>query len=747
MAIENIGVIAATESASKKIALKSGDKIKAKAGTKYLLQVDSKDVAPENVTVKRVGKDLQISFEGSEKPDLTIEGFFAEGMDGQLYGVSEDGQLYAYVRTDGEGYAGPLLMLDGESAPIALGGDGVAYNAALVGDSDDAFGFALWPLLAGLAGVGAAAAIIHNNRDDGHKSTTKTSPAPTNAKVTDHVGPIQGDLANGAVTDDPRPSISGEGVPGAIIHIADNGVEIGTTTVGPDGKWEFVPTSDLSDGGHSIDITQNVPGENPSAPVHVIDFDVDTIPPAVPVIGDITNDLDPAHPIHVEPNAPTNDNTPVISGGGAEPGDTIHVIDNGTEIGTAVVDPNGNWSFTPDSPLADGEHDITVVAEDPAGNSSEPSAPYPIVIDTVPPAVPAISDIINDLDPSNPVHVEPNAPTNDNTPVISGGGAEPGDTIHVIDNGTEIGTAVVDPNGNWSFTPDSPLADGEHDITVVAEDPAGNSSEPSAPYPIVIDTTPVVGGLTFDVVAGDDIVNAAEAAAMLTISGGSTGARAGDVVTLIINGNHYSTTVGADGRWSIANVPGSDLVADTAHRIEGVLVATDAAGNRDVVVAYHLYDVDTQAPAAPDAWLDPDSDTGVKGDDITSETKPTIDGKTEPGADVVVTFPTGEVATTTADENGDWSVTPTQPLPEGNNDITVVATDPAGNESEPTVISVIIDTTAPVAPDAWLDPDSDTGVKGDDITSETKPTIDGKTEPGADVVVTFPTGEVATTTA
>ncbi|MDH0293704.1 hypothetical protein N7414_31715, partial [Pseudomonas sp. GD04087] len=99
MSIENIGLVAVSENAATKVAVKSGGKVKAQAGTKYLLQVDSKDVAPENVTVKRVGKDLQISFEGSEKPDLTIEGFFAEGMDGQLYGVSEDGQLYAYVRT------------------------------------------------------------------------------------------------------------------------------------------------------------------------------------------------------------------------------------------------------------------------------------------------------------------------------------------------------------------------------------------------------------------------------------------------------------------------------------------------------------------------------------------------------------------------------------------------------------------------------------------------------------------------
>lgn len=156
MAIDSIGLVAVTENAAKKLAIKAGGKFKAHAGTKYLLQVESSDVAPENVTVKRVGKDLLIQFEGSEKPDLTIQDYFEEGMDGQLYGVAEDGQLYAYVRTDGEGFGDPLLLADGDTAPIALGGDSLGDGAAYLASTfDDAAGFVLWPWLLGLAGVGA----------------------------------------------------------------------------------------------------------------------------------------------------------------------------------------------------------------------------------------------------------------------------------------------------------------------------------------------------------------------------------------------------------------------------------------------------------------------------------------------------------------------------------------------------------------------------------------------------------------
>ncbi|MFR0692530.1 Ig-like domain-containing protein [Enterobacterales bacterium AE_CKDN230030158-1A_HGKHYDSX7] len=622
MAIQSIGLFAVTESASKKIALKAGGKIKAHAGTKYLLQVDNETVAPQNVTVKRVGKDLLLSFEGSDKPDLTIQDFFAEGMDGQLYGVSEDGMLYAYVRTDGEGFGGPLLLADGESAPIALGGDGVVYQPAAT--TDDAAGFALWPLLLGLAGIGAAAAaIIHHNKDSGGHHT-KTSPVPTDSKAMDDVGPIQGQLHNGDITDDSHPAISGNGVPGAVIHVFDNGQEIGSTTVNPDGTWSFTP--ELADGSHSLDVTQEVPGEKPSGHVPVVDIVVDTTPPAAP-----TAEIEGAK--SEDGNTYSPDNTPIIHGTG-EPGDTIIIVYPTGETASTVVGPDGQWvAPEPTQPLPEGNNDIKVIEQDPAGNQTE--IVIPVIIDTIAPVAPEVH-----LDPASDTGIKGDDITSDTKPTIDGK-TEPGAEITATFPTGEVMTTTADANGDWSVTPTQPLPEGNNDIVVVATDPAGNQSEPT-------------------------------------------------VIAVV---------------------------------------------------------VDTTAPTAPEAHLDPASDSGEKGDGITNDTTPTIDGKTEPGAEITVTFPTGEVMTTTADANGDWSVTPTQPLPEGNNDITVIATDPAGNQSEPTVIAVVIDTTAPTAPDAWLDPASDSGVKGDDITNDNTPTIDGKTEPGADITVTFPTGEVIHTTA
>ena len=725
MAIENIGLVAVTENAAKKVAVKVGGKIKAQAGTKYLLQVEHSDVAPENVTVKRVGKDLVVSFEGSEKPDLTIEDFFADGMDGQLYGVAEDGQLYAYVRTDGEGFGGPLLMADGESAPIALGGDSLGDGAPYLASTfDDAAGFALWPWLLGLAGIGAAAAaVIHHNQDSGKHHHTATSPAPSNLKAVDDVGPIQGQLHDGDVTDDAHPAISGNGVPGAIIHVFDNGQEIGSTTVNPDGTWSFTP--ELADGAHDIDVTQQVPGEKPSAPIKVVDIVVDTTPPAEPTAQVDGAKTDGDHTY-------SNDDTPTMSGTG-EPGDKIIIVYPTGEVVTTTVDDTGHWvAPEPTQPLPEGENDIKVIDQDPAGNQTEITVP--VIIDTTAPTAPEAH-----LDPASDTGVKGDDITSDKTPTIDGK-SEPGADISVTFPTGEVVTTTADANGDWSVTPTQPLPEGNNDITVIATDPAGNASEPTI-IAVVIDTTaPTAPEAHLDPasdtgIKGDGITNDTTP----TIDGKTE--PGADISVTFPTGEVVTTTADANGDWS---------VTPTQPLPEGnndiTVIATDPAGNQSQPTVIPVV-IDTSAPTAPEAHLDPASDTGIKGDGITNDTTPTIDGKTEPGADISVTFPTGEVVTTTADANGDWSVTPTQPLPEGNNDITVIATDPAGNPSEPTIVPVVIDTQAPSAPEAHLDPASDSGTKGDGITNDTTPTIDGKTEPGADISVTFPTGEVVTTTA
>ena len=156
---------------------------------------------------------------------------------------------------------------------------------------------------------------------------------------------------------------------------------------------------------------------------------------------------------------------------------------------------------------------------------------------------------------------------------------------------------------------------------------------------------------------------------------------------------------------------------------------------------------DKTAPDAPRAALATASDSGKVGDGITNVTKPVISGTAEAGATIKVVMPgTGEVLTTTAAADGSWSVTPTQAIANGTSGNAVVtASDAAGNVSAPVNVPLTIDTAAPAAPVAKLDPASDSAAKGDGLTNDTTPTISG-TGTAGDTITVVIGGQTLTTT-
>jgi hypothetical protein len=82
--------------------------------------------------------------------------------------------------------------------------------------------------------------------------------APVITGLIDAVGPVQGMIANNGVTDDPRPALTGTGKAGDVIKLYDNGVPIGSGTVGSDGKWSVKPAADLSKGAHDLYATETI---------------------------------------------------------------------------------------------------------------------------------------------------------------------------------------------------------------------------------------------------------------------------------------------------------------------------------------------------------------------------------------------------------------------------------------------------------------------------------------------------------
>ncbi|OGB76817.1 hypothetical protein A2476_05040 [candidate division CPR3 bacterium RIFOXYC2_FULL_35_7] len=63
-----------------------------------------------------------------------------------------------------------------------------------------------------------------------------------------------------------------------------------------------------------------------------------------------------------------NTKRPTFMGTG-EPGSTITIYSDEVIIGTTTVDAEGNWSFTPETDLTEGDHTITFTSTDLASNT------------------------------------------------------------------------------------------------------------------------------------------------------------------------------------------------------------------------------------------------------------------------------------------------------------------------------------------------------------------------------------------
>ncbi|MEB2779835.1 MBG domain-containing protein [Algoriphagus sp. C2-6-M1] len=187
----------------------------------------------------------------------------------------------------------------------------------------------------------------------------------------------------------------------------------------------------------------------------------------------------------------TSDNTPTFTGT-AEANATVEVFSGGASIGTTPVNGAGNWSFTPGVSLADGTFDITATAIDAVGNTSDPSEPLSITIDTTSPLAPGTPDL---LDTSDSGISDTDNITNDVTPSIEGT-AEVGSSVVITSSiDGDLGAVTVDGLGQWSFTPGTDMSTGVHSITVTATDVAGNTSVSSASLSLTIDTlapTPIL---------------------------------------------------------------------------------------------------------------------------------------------------------------------------------------------------------------------------------------------------------------
>ncbi|WP_454055963.1 Ig-like domain-containing protein [Cupriavidus sp. Marseille-Q8015] len=566
-------------------------------------------------------------------------------------------------------------------------------------------------------------------------SVDTTAPeVPSIPVLRDDVGAMTGAVVAGGATDDTTPTLSGTTEAGATVDLYDNDTKIGTVTADENGAWSFMPETPLSDGDHSLTVTSTDAAGNASAASVPLAFTVDTTVPSAPAISGLTDDVG-ATTGAIPSGGVTDDAMPTLAGT-TEAGATVELYDNDTMIGTVTADENGAWSFTPETPLADGDHSLTVTSTDAAGNTSEASAPVTFTVDTSIPEAPAVGELSDDVGATTGA-IPSGGVTDDATPTLAGT-TEAGATVDLYDNDTKIGTVTADENGAWSFTPETPLADGDHSLTVTSTDAAGNTSEASSSLPFTVDTTAPAGvtGLTVT-----DDVGAAQGALS---DGGVTDdsrpefggqAEAGSTVEVYDNGTLIGQVeVAEDGTWRLEP---AEALADGAHAFTTVVV--DAAGNRSEASAALNVTLDTSAVLVQIAEIVDDVGTitgNIVPEGMTDDATPQINGTGTSGSTITVYDGSTALGTTVVDANGAWSFTPPTALSEGVHSITATATDLNQNVSDPTpAFALTVDTTAPSMPtiDAISD---DVGiVRGElaagDATDDDRPALSGQAEAGA----------------
>ncbi|EAS1732318.1 Ig-like domain repeat protein [Salmonella enterica] len=490
------------------------------------------------------------------------------------------------------------------------------------------------------------------------------------------------------------------------IDNAANWIEL---TKGGDGRWIFNVGSALPDGQHTLlvdvtDIAGNVAQET-------LQFTIDT------TLREPTIVLDPTHDTGDDTNDNlTRINKPVFIIGNVD-NDVSHIVVHIDGRDYTIENTGGNLTFTPDQPLSDGQHTISVTVTDIAGNTKT-SAELKIEIDTQ-----VQIDSVT-LTTDSGVNDHDNV-TNATRPSFEI--ATPDDVTSVLVSFDGVNWTPVSKNaaGQWQFTAGSALSDGHYTLHVQATDRAGNTANSTLGF--TVDTQ--IDGLSV-VMLDDAGKDSTDGITNITSPRFEISAREPlQSVTVILNGKSSTLTQGAGNKWLFT--PDTPLV-DGTYKIE--IVAEDIAGNR--ISKEVSFTIDTVVSDPRIDLLDAD-DTGESAvDNITSVTKPRfVIGNVPADIDTVVIRINGVSYPVTANGNNLWEFQVPVALNDGVYEAVVVFRDIAGNTSE-TKLPFTIDTTTSVS--VRMEPASDTGSSNsDNLTNKQNPKFEGTAEPNAKLVITI----------
>lgn len=707
--------------------------IKATRNANYELINDATGYAPDHIVTKRVGKDLHISFEDDAKEsDLIIKDFYDYDKSA-LIGQAESGQYHYYVPDTGltQDYVTELVIGDIEGQ--ALGGQG--YPAPWWIGAEEGSRFGVMPWLIGIAGLAGIAAVVSGRDDKGNDNNNNANASAQEKPL--NIENIQSDTVAQGATQALNFTVTsnGQNVSQAIISV--NGTEL------KDANNKTV----LTDKDGKVNITAQLLEANGIK------------------LGELPNFTISAKKEHYAQATATLHNPEVVTMDG---GVVVTPHESATELEVTYTKPDqtvstakfikntngdgkaGAWidNNKDDSVTIDPATGKVVIPVNTIGSKTNVTAKQTTDVGTtnnskgvsdILSAKPVVEAIKTGDDAGNVVIKPSDDAINGSKVVVSYTDA---------DGKSNTATIAKDNNGKWTSNDNKVVIGSDGTITIPADRVKdgsdvtanqttnnGKSGDSSATVADAPDNTfkPQTGDKDITItVAGDDIVNKAEADKATVPVAVKVASKDGETVTgvkVTVNGKDYPATKDANGDGYTAQVPSADIKADKAKTATAT-VTLSKAGKTGIVTDTENYTVDTQAPAKP---ATPDmtaaTDTGVSDtDNNTNNNKPSFTVQTPAVGETPVLMVDGNpVEAEVTKNNGTTTLTPKQSISDGDHKVSVAVTDSAGNTSEPSdTLSVVIDTKAPTKPEVTIGNGDDDKITNDEVDKDGNVTVNVK---------------------
>jgi hypothetical protein len=525
-----------------------------------------------------------------------------------------------------------------------------------------------------------------------------TAPSQTIAitNISDNSGTIQGSVADGAITNDTTPTLTGTfggATAGAALAIGEtlrisrNGVIAGNATVtvvtAGQSTWTYTPATPLTINGSYVFIAQVIDGAGNGGPLSAprsIVLDA-TVPTQRVTIASVSDNTDPVQGV-VLVGGRTNDTTPTLSGTLSAPlgeGESLKLYRGTTFLLDAVVDKTAlTWSATP-SLITDGTYTITARVVDAAGNQGPASASRSFILDTTSPTQAVTITNISDNAGTIQGSVADGAVTNDTTPTFSGtlsAALATSEVVRIYSNGALLAGNASVSGTTWAYTPATPLTiNGSTVFIAQVIDGAGNGGPLSAPRSIVLDATAPTQTVTIasvidntDPVQGVVLAGGRTNDTTPTLSGTLSAALGEGESLKLYNGTAFLLDAVVDNTaltWSAT----PSLTAVGSYTVTARVV--DAAGNQGPASASRSLILDTTAPSQTIAITNISDNAGtiqgsVADGAITNDTTPTFSGTLSAAlatSEVVRIYSNGALLAGNASVSGTtWAYTPATPL-------------------------------------------------------------------------------------